>query len=265
MSRLTEYLPVEGVDPGETVNVHHCKQGRGNDRLYITRKDDGYLYYCHHCGFAGFQRADYVARSKAVPARKETVGDADYHDVHRAADDLGSWAGWAREWVGASGITDAELIRHGFRYLPVADRVMYPAYLGGTHLGYQARCRAGAGPKYLTYSKGLGQLVLGVGPAPSSKPCVLVEDALSAIRVGRQFPSVALFGTNLTEVRLAWLIENYDRFVVWLDDDNAEVRRNTRRLHRRLSLFGPCVTITGVGKDPKHCTDVEIGEIVRGI
>lgn len=76
---------------------------------------------------------------------------------------------------------------------------------------------------------------------------------------------MALFGTNLTEVRLAWLIENYDRFVVWLDDDNAEVRRNTRRLHRRLSLFGPCVTITGVGKDPKHCLDSEIGEIVRGI
>jgi hypothetical protein len=38
-------LPSEPMLLDETIHVHHCKQGRNNDRFYITRKQDGYVYY----------------------------------------------------------------------------------------------------------------------------------------------------------------------------------------------------------------------------
>lgn len=48
-----EFVDLAPTEPG-TVHKHHCKQGRNNDRMYITRKeDDTILAYCHHCGGSG--------------------------------------------------------------------------------------------------------------------------------------------------------------------------------------------------------------------
>jgi len=56
MSRLSkdEFVQYAPEEPG-TVHVHHCKEGSNNDRLYVTRKEDGtILAYCHHCGASGY-------------------------------------------------------------------------------------------------------------------------------------------------------------------------------------------------------------------
>ena len=48
-----EFVDLAPTEPG-TVHKHHCKQGRNNDRMYITREEDGtILAYCHHCGRGG--------------------------------------------------------------------------------------------------------------------------------------------------------------------------------------------------------------------
>jgi hypothetical protein len=66
-------LPSEPMLLDETIHVHHCKQGRNNDRFYITRKQDGYVYYCHHCGASGFSPASGMAPTKSLKRISPTV------------------------------------------------------------------------------------------------------------------------------------------------------------------------------------------------
>lgn len=47
-------MPFAPTSVGVEVHIHHCKTGRGNDRLYIKRDYDGTVVgYCHHCGARG--------------------------------------------------------------------------------------------------------------------------------------------------------------------------------------------------------------------
>ena len=64
----SDYVDMAPESPG-TVNIFHCKQGPGNDRLYITRKEDGNIVaYCHHCGSRGAHR---VAGQRAFSRREQ--------------------------------------------------------------------------------------------------------------------------------------------------------------------------------------------------
>jgi DNA primase len=106
-------------------------------------------------------------------------------------------------------------------------------------------------------------LALGCGDPIRASCCVLVEDALSAITVGRQYYAVALMGTHLTDHVLQHITEYHDKFVVWLDMDNPEVISNAKKIRKRLTLFGQCGMIEYTGKDPKDCSDEEIRDLIE--
>jgi hypothetical protein len=131
------------------------------------------------------------------------------------------------------------------------------------HLGAQHRQIGGTGPKYITYKEGSKSLALGCGDPIHASCCVLVEDALSAITVGRQYYAVALMGTHLTDHVLQHITEYHDKFVVWLDMDNPEVISNARKIQKRLTLFGQCGMIEYTGKDPKDYSDHDVHRIVE--
>jgi len=262
-SLLSEYLPSEEMCEGETTHVHHCKQGRSNDRLYITRKHNGYVYYCHHCGFSGFEYRAGMAPHPAKEGADGSPGDAgdSRHDL--ACPDPRLWPAQATEWTRGGGVTDAELEHYGYRYSSDHNCVSIPCYLGGTLTGYQERMLGGGSAKYLTRRKGTSVLAFDSGPVTDSYLCVLVEDALSAVRVGRQYRTVALCGTSLKTEVLALLAEDHDDFLVWLDMDNPEVRAKGYSIQKRLSLFGDCGIVGYTGKDPKEYSDEEIHRIVK--
>lgn len=76
-----EFVPMAPEGPG-TVNIHHCKDGPGNDKLYITRKDDGtILAYCHHCGKRGSHR---VLGTRTIQSGKETTSTARVGMAHES-------------------------------------------------------------------------------------------------------------------------------------------------------------------------------------
>lgn len=72
-----EFVPFAPTEPG-TVNVFHCKAGRNNDRLYITRcYDDPYriVAYCHHCGCSGVF-SEKLSRYKKAASHPTRAGAA---------------------------------------------------------------------------------------------------------------------------------------------------------------------------------------------
>jgi len=115
-------------------------------------------------------------------------------------------------------------------------------------------------PKYLTVRSANPRL-FSSGLSHGGKSCVLTEDAISAIKCGRCLPAYALTGTYLTDDELFWIVSGYEEYVIFLDDDNADVRRQELILKNRLDVFGKA-RIIHTDKDPKEYTDQELKEIL---
>lgn len=50
--QLVDSIPSIAI--GAEIKLHHCKEGKNNDRLYIKRLKNAYVLYCHHCGNGGY-------------------------------------------------------------------------------------------------------------------------------------------------------------------------------------------------------------------
>jgi DNA primase len=99
--------------------------------------------------------------------------------------------------------------------------------------------------------------------------CV-VEDAVSAIRVGRVTPAVALLGTSVGQTLhglYAYAVEiaqhgTAPKIAVWLDGDKAG-HKGRDAIARKLSLAGAEVTKINTPLDPKRYSNREIKEILE--
>ena len=127
------------------------------------------------------------------------------------------------------------------------------------------------GPKYCNYKNFDGLPFRSFNPsvsthkfASSSKSSVvIVEDALSCIRVGRHLPCIALMGTHLSDIMLSYLIaKRFKHFIVFLDDDNPEVKWRQQDLHKRLSMFGKVAVAHTDGTDPKEFDEDVLADVI---
>lgn len=164
----------------------------------------------------------------------------------------------ARRWVGR--LTDEEIERHGLLYSPGIERVVLPVYYDGRLVKYQTR-RVHASdtkPKYLTYGKSPYTFIAH----KDSGSCVIVEDMYSAIICNRLMGSVALLGTSMSDDTFDEIIGLYDRFYVFLDDDNPEVVANAHKITARLKYFRPVKHVMS-DRDPKDHTMEELVDILK--
>lgn len=117
-------------------------------------------------------------------------------------------------------------------------------------------------PKYVT----IGKKDFGYnGKVISKKEIILVEDILSAMRIGWNYPCIALRGTKLTEALLSTLCtkQNPYTIITWFDDDEPGQRGAHEVLHK-LSWCGFEHYNIVTPKDPKWYTDEEIKNILEG-
>lgn len=270
-----EYIPFAPAWVG-TINKHHCKQGRENDKLFITRCEDGHtiLAYCHHCGMKGKhdERGDMTVAQmenfKAVTRKangKYTLPKNSSAIIHSNTPPQASM------WVNTAGVMFCEAEAHGIRWSPFYQRVFIPVMTFGQLSMLQTRrvFNDDGGPKYCNYKNFDGLPFRSYNPArpPTAltpKAVVIVEDALSCIRVGRHFPCIALMGTHLTDVMLAYLLsKEFTQFIVFLDDDNYEVKCRQQDLHNRLCMFNPTTVLHNGGVDPKEMDDAALEDVLK--
>jgi|TARA_Y100000310_G_scaffold216268_1_gene217313 DNA primase len=89
----------------------------------------------------------------------------------------------------------------------------------------------------------------------------LVEDCLSAIKVGRYVTAIALLSSNYRE-HLSTIIARHDRVIVFLDNDNPTVQREARKIYLRVELLVKDVKLIRATKDPKDHTDEELRDFL---
>lgn len=108
----------------------------------------------------------------------------------------------------------------------------------------------------------------------NSKTVVIVEDFISAIRIGEVgVDAICLFGTSINDNEIKSILEDYENIIIWLDGDLAGVKgRKTleKKLNKeisRLKLKFPLryrqewsIVSVSSEKDPKCYSNKEIGE-----
>lgn len=246
-----------------TANLFHCKSGPNNDRLYVTNKGECVLFYCHHCGKRGRLLVKRAAYKKAsAPAKKKYY----HHSPSLPSDGLSEpleWPVTALKWFSSGGLQMADIRALGAVYSPSQSRTYVPVSVDGEANGWIARkVGDGDGPKYLAKFKDNDKGVW-IRRVSLDSTIVLVEDALSAYKLTLAgYNAIALLGTSLKNETFYYITQRYNKYIVWLDNDNPQVIKNSNIIANKLSLVGN-VRIIRNCNDPKHYTETELKEILE--
>jgi DNA primase len=165
-------------------------------------------------------------------------------------------------WLEKYGITEREILVNHIQWSALHERLYFPIFdiygnlclLQGRYFG-----ASNEAPRYST--RGLANTVLHWIGIPADT-VVVVEDVLSAIKVGRICCAMPLFGSTISVERIIALSSRFKQLVVWLDRDKAKYALKARL--RASSYFDEVRTII-TEKDPKCYSDQEIKRFLKDL
>lgn len=264
VKEMKELLDMTGeLMEEETAHVHHCREGSGNDRCYITNKGERTLFYCHHCGARGS-----LANMLGTYKRYTSAPRKYYHHSPSLPYDIitdpSKWPVHALKWPLQAKLSFTDIQKAGLCYSARMDRVCIPITFDGKYRGFIARrLQNNDEPKYIARYDKTDKDNFVYARCPYSHDVVfIVEDCLSALRIERAgHNAIALMGTALTDSVLSYITDRYTGYVIWLDNDNADVKMKQAKLKQELELYG-LVKLHKTEDDPKGYTDEQIRSVV---
>ena len=267
---LAVHPEIRDTDDGEQIHLNHPNCPAGADRkrrLYIKRDGAALLGKCHHCGQGGrwqLGRQSYIRRRSTVKAVRKLYLPRDFTTDPDECHVL------ANVWFNRYGITQEEREHYQLGWSEHWKRAILPIWQGGELVAYQARrlLDHDEGPKYMTRkldSFPRPFFTGGWGEACAFDTMVVVEDILSAIKVGRYCTTTAILSGDLSHAVVAGVLRyKPNRVVVWLDDDNPAIRQSQRKIMRRIGPYADVFRINNIGADPKELSDEQIAVTLRG-
>lgn len=248
----SDYMPYAPSEPGRTVRRHHCKGGKGKDKLYITRKEDGSIVaFCHHCHAGGGAG---VAVNNNLSNLRSSVG-AVFSGASKAGSNVGvfaipadcqgntdKWGREALEWA-EQYLTKEQIDDSPLSYSDKDGAIIFPFVTDTDMVMYQARYFPVREPKYMTYWN--HNTDRHYDPMGNSDTLVITEDWISAYKaVLAGYSAFPLAGSHLSRGSMAKLVaRDYRRYVIALDNDNPAVRREQRRLEREFTMYAPTLVL----------------------
>ena len=264
-----DYVPYAPEGPGtiSMAHQHNCDNGTDHKpRLAITRESDGVIKaFCHNCQSAGVWRPEEYVRS--VSAILEPDDPDDPITLPKdAVSDTSKWPNDVLAELFKYDITYEEIEKAELCYSPSLSRLIIPIYNKNHDLmRWEGRGFFKAtNPKYIKQrvpgATDLFRAVMLEDSIANESVVVITEDYVSAIRVARHLPAVALGGVALPEEELIKLSEEYDHVIVALDDDNPQVLAAARQIAIDAGpLFKTASLLDNPDKqDPKRYDRIEI-------
>lgn len=165
----------------------------------------------------------------------------------------------AHVWVLRAGMTPTEASTvYGFRWHEGTRRVFIPI----NPKAILARAVfPGERPKYKLF----GELQTTAYTVQGKDPLVIVEDVLSAIKVGKAgYKAAAILGTSVTPSILATLANRQKDIVLWLDPDKAGLA-GRQHVRKALGLYPAIVRYarTTDARDPKYLSREDIKSVIE--
>jgi len=241
-----------------------CGDDHGNS-CYIVYHDG---YHCFSCGASSRKSAESFAFRELRIAEERNLF-IPHHTL-----DINEFSPQCLRWLYSYYVTDKLIKQNKIAFCPSIDRdesILFPVLIeDGNLVEYQRRFF----PKNF-YSSGGVKKTTFISGNHENTTYVLVEDYISAIRVGQFFNCLCLFGTSLTSLNKYWLTQHADKILVWLDNDEpgilaakkieGELIEYYRKLFRKHPMFYSDVEIKQIftEKSPKELNDNAIKRTIE--
>ena len=239
-----------------SVRASHC--GTSTSAV-ISRQPGRISIHCFKCGENRWEPNIATLKEIAHPP----VSTSLVSDLRLPKDLSYNLSAPALHWLSKYGVSRDTAGSLHFATSAITQRLYMPVLKDGSWIAYQARSLNGQRPKYLN-STGIAQIgSVFIGGIHASNFVVIVEDIISALRVGRLYNALSTLGTQLNLEKLSTCLKVFGRktFVLWLDGDGAGVS-GRRKMRRTLELHGLEVRTISTPKDPKEYTDAEVAQFV---
>ena len=252
--QIARDLPLNGQV--QTKCPENCGSG---EKLSVTHSHKSYWCNCYRCGYTasewkGKQTLADLARIREL---NETANKLEL-TLDLPNDFTTEIPRQGRDWLHQAGITEQVWRKYRFGYSEYLERVVLPVYDDEDNLiWFQCRAlQAGQKPKYLQPARERGKVMFQVRrDTKTNGRVVVVEDILSAIRVGKHENTASLLGTKITTSQAAELGKS-SQVITWLDSDGAG-RKGSYSIRKTLSLITEVKNIV-TKLDPKELSDKDI-------
>lgn len=210
----------KNLPQGGTTRIDcHCGPGR---TLKVSHDRKAYSAFCFRCDY---QPYEYVGERsiKELARIRELNAQADEPLPLKLPEDYTEDIPLVgRLWLYSGGVGPSLWKKHRIGWSEKLQRVILPVYQGNSLSWFQARAvHSGQKPKYLGPDGDRNSIVYQTGDGNSSR-AILVEDMLSAMRVGEVECCYSLLGTKITTAQ-ANILSKHDELVTWLDNDRAGI------------------------------------------
>lgn len=265
--RKEEFVPYASDVVGKEVRAYHCTTGKGKDKLFIKRCEDGSIVaHCKHCGATGFYKAGKRVRHYTELKRPVKTPVKVSKDVYFPLDglsDIHDWPKEARVYLLKYGISLKEIENYGITYSPSRGRLIFPIITRGEKTGYAARrvLERDERPKWLLFDSSDNHYILCPFHLLYSDTAIIVEDYISGIKCSRFADTYVVLGTSVSRQLYHELKSSYKRFYIFLDNDNPKVKVTQKKIRVELEPYGE-VTIIRSDKDPKEHNMSELSSLL---
>lgn len=237
----------------------------------ITHSAEGYATVCFRCGLSQRRFVPHGVRTIQETLRHRR--ELDYYTNQRGKlslpdDFTRDIPSFGRAWLLKGGVNSFLTEHYGIGWSEKLCRVVIPVWGIDRLDAVQARAvLEDQKPKYLNKEGHSGNSLFWSDDAvmlsePIGDWCVLTEDILSTIRVGRIQPAVASLGTSINARVVARIMQFHKRVLIWYDDDAAG-RRGAIKARKALELQGAEVRTIRTEFDPKTYNNEEIEKIIK--
>jgi Zn ribbon nucleic-acid-binding protein len=219
--------------------------------------EDGHKY-CFGCGY-------YYNGNRSLQDRVKSMKKTEVSQVSLPPDCDTYIPATPSEWLSSFGITKQEIIDNRILWSEHRNYLCFP-YFGEDNqlVAYQARYfgKSKDHPKWITYGKINEYIKIFNLTDAREKGILLVEDIISAIKIGRQYPVSPLFGSFVDWGALARYWRYTGKIILWLDSDKY---KDARKFEARASLLGFDARVIFTEKDPKCYSDTDINKYIEYI
>ena len=242
-----------------------CGIGSGSKAAIYNHSHKAYSLYCNACGAQPFHMKGKLTLTelRELEDLNEQAKRGLQRPLELPADFTTDISLQGRLWLYKAGLSPTDWAKYGIGYSESSRRVVLPVYGEQGQLVWQQQRAviSGQSPKYLQPARDKGETVfMAVPEQGTTRRVVVVEDILSAIRVGKHQTAISILGTKLSAGQ-AKKLSQFDEVTTWLDGDSAG-RAGSKAIRKSMSLVTRVSNIQ-TELDPKEYSDHEIRRILN--
>jgi hypothetical protein len=236
--------------------VHHEPCPRCGSRDNLARYMDGsaWCFGCH-----------YRERANRIPVVNEKWLEKEEDAIVLDDDLCYNYPVHVVSWLAKYGITVEEAIKHGWKYGPKRDQLVFIFKDEAGNISCTQARNFWEGSKRKYFNQGAAQQTLPIFRGPHERDVrpllVIVEDAVSAAKIARQCDAMPCLGSYLPKNKQnALRLLGYEELVVWLDADKL---KEAREIADQAKWLGFKTKVVYTERDPKEYDNSEIQKLLR--